>query len=195
MWLFGKLCVVSKLLIKKSLLFCERDEEKRSAFIDEIKDISLNDLVYLDESGIDGDLQRRFGWSQRGDKIHGETSGKTRKRLSVIAALNEKNIKAPFFFEGYTDTDVFNGWIENCLVPELRPGQTIVLDNASFHKSKKTKLLIEGAGCYLKYLPTYSPDFNPIENQWAILKARIRKHRQPNQSIEDSIDVVFKMYY
>lgn len=181
--------------IKKSLLFSERDEQKRKDFLDEIKDIPLSELVYLDESGVDENLHREFGWSLRGEKINGEVSGKTKKRLSVIAALNEKNIKAPFFFEGHTDTDVFNGWIEDCLVPELKSGQTVLLDNASFHKSPTTKTLIEGAGCHLKYLPTYSPDLNPIEQQWAILKVRIRKHRIPNESIEDSINTVFKMYY
>jgi len=155
----------------------------------------LDKLVYLDESGVNENLQREFGWSPRGEKIHGETSGKARKRLSMIAALNAKNIKAPFYFEGYTDTEVFNGWVADCLVPELKEGQTVILDNASFHKSPKTKILIEEASCHLKYLPTYSPDFNPIEHEWAILKARIRKHRQRNQSIENAIDTVFEMYY
>ena len=176
-------------------MFTERNEESRQTFLEEIKDIPLDKLVYLDESGVNENLQREFGWSPRGEKIHGDISGKERNRLSVIAALNAKNIKAPFFFKGYTDTEVFNGWVEDCLVPELKEGQTVILDNASFHKSLKTKTLIEEAGCYLKYLPTYSPDFNPIEPQWAILKARIRKHRQQNQSIESAIDTVFKIYY
>lgn len=192
---FGKPYVDSTSRIKKSLLFCERNFEQRQIFLDEIKDIPFNELVYLDESGVDENLQRESGWSLRGEKIIGETSGKARKRLSVIAALNEKNIKAPLFFEGYTDTEVFNGWVEDCLIPELKAGQTVILDNASFHKSPKTKTLIESVGCHLKYLPTYSPDFNPIEQQWAILKSRIRKHRLPNESIETSINTVFEMYY
>lgn len=151
--------------------------------------------MYLDESGVNDTIQRVFGWSPRGEKIHGEVSGKARKRLSIIAALNAHAIKAPFFFEGYTDTAVFNGWVADCLVPELQPGQTIILDNASFHKSPKTKMLVESAGCHVKYLPTYSPDLNPIEPQWAILKARIRKHRQRNEPIEQVINAVFEMYY
>lgn len=192
---FGKPCVDSRSPIKKNLLFSERNEQNRQAFLDEIKDIPLDKLVYLDESGVNENLQRESGWALRGDKIHGEVSGKTRKRLSMIAALNAKKIKAPFYFEGYTDTEVFNGWVANCLVPELKEGQTVILDNASFHKSPRTKILIEEAGCQLKYLPTYSPDFNSIEPQWAILKARIRKHRQQNESIESVIDTVFAMYY
>jgi len=176
-------------------LFSERNEQNRQTFLDEIKDIPISNLVYLDESGVNENLQREYGWAPRGAKIEGEVSGKTRKRLSMIAALNVQNIKAPFFFEGYTDTEVFNGWIEDCLVPELKVGQTVVLDNASFHKSPQTKNLVESAGCYLKYLPTYSPDFNPIEQQWAILKARIRKHRKQNESINSAISTVFKLYH
>ena len=192
---FGKRCADLKSPIKKSLLFRERDCRKRQAFLDEIKNIPLNELVYIDESGLDENLHRRFGWSIRGDKIIGEVSGKARKRLSIIAALNGKEIKAPLYFEGYTDTHVFNGWIETCLVPELKAGQTVILDNASFHKSPKTKTLIEKAGCSLKYLPTYSPDLNPIEPRWAIMKARVRKHRGHDETIEKTINTVFEMYY
>lgn len=140
-------------------------------------------------------LQREFGWSVRGQRILGEKSGQCRRRLSMIAALNDSDLKAPVYFEGYTDTEVFNSWIEDCLISELKPGQTVILDNASFHKSAKTKELIESAGCHLKYLPTYSPDLNPIENQWAILKARIRKHRQLKTTLEHTIHSVFQIYY
>ena len=80
-------------------------------------------------------------------------------------------------FKGYCDTLVFNVCLEQVLVPALRPGQTVLMDNASFHKSTTTKTLIESKGCTLKYLPTNSPDLNPIEPQWAILKARLRKHK------------------
>jgi len=172
-------------------LFRERQENARQAFLEEIEAIPID----LDESGIDESLQRELGWSLRGERLYGETSGKSRKRFSFIAALNVAAMMAPIYFEGYTDTRVFNTWVEHCLVPELTPGQTVILDNASFHKSVRTQELIEAAGCHLKYLPTYSPDFNPIENQWAILKARIRKHRQPSSSIERTLHDVFQMYY
>jgi len=66
-------------------------------------------------------------------------------------------------------------WVEECLCSELTQGDVVILDNASFHKSDRTKLLIENRGAKLLYLPPYSPDMNPIENYWAILKKYVRK--------------------
>lgn len=97
-------------------------------------------------------------------------------------------------FEGYGDTLVFNAWLEQVLLPELRPGQTVLMDNASFHMSTATKTLIQRNGCTLKYLPTYSPDLNPIEPQWAILQAHLKKHQTAYQSLGKAIDNIFAMY-
>ena len=90
----------------------------------------------------------------------------------MIAGLLGKKMIAPWMFEGYTDADVFNTWLEKVLLPELPPGHTIILDNAQFHKSQKTTDLIEQAGCKILFLPSYSPDLNPIEEWWAILRAQ-----------------------
>jgi transposase len=153
-----------------------------------------NALVYLDESGVDEALHRPYARAPRGTKVLGEISGAKTQRSSLIAALNASHLLAPMRFEGYCDTAVFNAWLEQALLPELRPGQTVLMDNASVHKSPTTKTLIENQGCLLKYLPTYSPDLNPIEPQWAILKARLRKHRRPHQSLGKAIDNIFAMY-
>ena len=152
------------------------------------------DCVYIDESGIEESLCREYGRAQRGQKISGERTGKKAQRLSIIAGLNQKELVAPFYFKGYCDTEVLNSWLENILLPCLKVGQTIIMDNASFHKSTKTKQLLENQGCKLLFLPTYSPDLNPIEQQWAILKARIRKLKTPQQPLEDAIAQVFKQY-
>jgi transposase len=156
--------------------------------------LAPDDLVYLDESGIDEALHRPSARAPRGTTVRGDIAGSTTQRISLIAALNRSQLLAPMRFEGYCDTGVFNAWLEQALVPELRPGQTVLMDNASFHKSPATKALIESKGCYLKYLPTYSPDLNPIEPQWAILKARLRKHYQPHQTLGKAIDTIFAMY-
>lgn len=92
----------------------------------------------------------------------------------MIAGLLGKKLIAPWMFEGYTDANVFNTWVEKVLLPELPPGYTVILDNARFHQSAKTRTLIESAGCKLLFLPAYSPDLNPIEEWWAILKTKIR---------------------
>ena len=78
-------------------------------------------------------------------------------------------------FQGHCDQKIFEYYIENILIPTLSPGKTIVLDNASFHESQKTKDLINNAGCELIYLPPYSPDLNPIEHYWHKIKTVIRK--------------------
>lgn len=106
----------------------------------------------------------------------------------MIAGLLGKKLIAPWMFEGYTDTDVFNVWIEHVLRPELPPGHTVILDNASFHKSAKTRALIESAGCTLFFLPSYSPDFNPIEEWWAILKTKIKTIMPDLDNLEQAIE-------
>ena len=82
-------------------------------------------------------------------------------------------------------------WIETFLVPALKPGQVVILDNATFHKSEKTRRLIENAQCNLLFLPPYSPDFNPIEKFWAWFKDRIRKLIHNFSTLEQAIDYVF----
>ena len=82
---------------------------------------------------------------------------------------------APFLFEGYSNTAVYETYVEHVLVPALKPGMVVVIDNASFHKSKKIIELIEAVNCRVIFLPSYSPDFNPIEHHWTAVKGAIRK--------------------
>ncbi len=77
-------------------------------------------------------------------------------------------------FNGSCNTKFFETWTEECLIKELKPGQVVIMDNASFHKSEKIRELIESVGCELIFLPPYSPDFNPIEKFWANMKRWIR---------------------
>ena len=134
----------------------------RAQYLEEVKDIPPDQLVYVDESGIDHQIIKEHCWAKKGQKIIGERSGKGRKRTSVLAALNGDEIKAPIRFSGTANTDLFLYWLETTLIPILKKGQTVIMDNCSIHKSVKVKELIEGVGCCLKYLPPYSPDFNPI---------------------------------
>lgn len=155
--------------------------------------IPVEQLVYVDESGLDDPgSYRRYGRAPRGEPLVGEISGKRARRISFIAALNHRQLLAPLRFEGTTNTEIFNLWVETCLVPTLRPGQMVVMDNARFHKSDKTQELLAAAGCQLRFLPAYSPDFNPIEPVWAIVKARIRRDRGPDQPFEEAIDEQLK---
>ncbi|MBY0293102.1 MAG: IS630 family transposase [Alphaproteobacteria bacterium] len=152
----------------------EANEEKRQAYQNLTKDISEENLVYVDESGMEEGSCKEYAWSEVGQPVQGKRSGKTYKRMNIIGALHQGRCLAPFTFYGACNTEIFNLWLEKILIPELKPGQVVVLDNASFHKSKKTRDLIEGAGCRLIFLPPYSPDFNPIEKFWAKMKKWVR---------------------
>lgn len=158
----------------------------------EIKDITKKDIVYVDESGIDSRIYREYAGSKRGVKVLADITGKRFSRTTLIAGLVNKKIISPLRFEGYTDSKVFETYLEKCLIPELRKGQTVIIDNASFHKSKRVKELIEKANCRLIYLPPYSPDLNPIENSWAAIKAQVRKYRHKFQNLNQTIDFVFQ---
>ena len=152
----------------------EANAEKRQAFQKLTESIPEELLVYIDESGIEEGACKEHGWSKIGEVIPAQRSGKTYQRLNIIAAQNGRKALAPFTFYGSCNTDIFNLWVEKVLLPELKPGQVVILDNATFHKSKKTKELIERAGCQLLFLPPYSPDLNPIEKFWAKMKKWIR---------------------
>lgn len=110
-----------------------------------------------------------------GKRYYESHLGHHTKRISMIGGLCAKEFIAPFMFEGHCNTKVFEAYIEKVLIPVLNPGQTVVIDNASFHKSKRITQLIENAGCQLIYLAPYSPDLNPIEHYWHKIKTCIRK--------------------
>lgn len=153
----------------------EASEEKRASYKEITKDISPDSLVYIDESGIDMTICKDRGWGKKGSLLAGKKSGKYYERTNIIAGLvNNKSI-APMVFNGSCNTDLFNNWVEHFLIKELNPGQVVIMDNASFHKSQKTKELIESVDCILIFLPPYSPDLNPIEKFWANMKRWIKQ--------------------
>ncbi len=87
---------------------------------------------------------------------------------------------------------VFEVWIERCLIPNLKPGQILVIDNATFHKGGRIEQLMEAAGCEIWYLPPYSPDLNKIEKSWSWLKSRIRKQLDQFPTLRDAMEHVLK---
>ena len=170
----------------------EANEAKRKAYKAVVKEISDSDIIYVDESGIDSGVCKEKGWGERGKALNGKRSGKSYQRLNVIAGLNQGRSIAPFYFYGSCNTEVFHTWVEEVLIPELKPGQVIILDNATFHKSPKTKRLIEAVGCRLIFLPPYSPDLNPIEKFWAKMKKWIRNRWRNMEKIAEAIQLFFR---
>ena len=109
-------------------------------------------------------------------------------RVNMIAALCNQKLMVPFTVEGSCNRSVFEIWLESCLIPLLKPGQVVIMDNASFHKGGRIEQLIQEAGCQLLYLPAYSPDFNKIERCWSWLKSRIRKQLDQFDCLRDAME-------
>ena len=120
-------------------------------------------------------MSKDRAWGKRGEPLIGQKSGKYYQRTNIIAGLVNNKAVAPMVFNGTCNTELFNQWVEQFLIKELKPGQVVVMDNATFHKSQKAKDLIESVGCQIIFLPPYSPDLNPIEKFWANMKRWIRE--------------------
>lgn len=143
--------------------------------MEEIKDIDPTSIIYSDETGIDDNEVVLTGWAPRGERCYAQKKAERKTRYNITAALNLNTLFAPFIFEGYSSALVYETYVEKVLVPALKPGMVLVIDNARFHKSARVIELIEAAGCRLIFLPPYSPDFNPIEHHWTAVKGAIRK--------------------
>jgi transposase len=131
----------------------------------------------VDESGVTTDLIRRYGRSPRGTRLHDHAPCGHWDTTTVIAALRLEGLTAPAVFDGPIDKPSFRAYVEQVLVPTLRPGDVVVLDNLAVHKQPAVHAAIEAVGAHLRFLPPYSPDFNPIEQAFAKLKAFLRAVR------------------
>jgi hypothetical protein len=94
-------------------------------------------------------------------------------RESFIDTQRKEQILAPFCYRGTCDTVLFNMWVKDFSLPELKPGEVVIMNNAAFHKSQETQKLIETAGCRFLFLPPHSPDLNPIKHVWANIKKKV----------------------
>ena len=158
---------------------------------------------YGDESTIYKNIKRKYGYSKKGNRCFGTFNHFNKTKVNVMATLTidktvvdnisnfKSKIKSPdglsINFRGkkeirciHTFTDNCNAkrfeyYVEHILLPEMDPGDTFIIDNASYHKSQKIQYLINSKGCRILYLPPYSPDLNPIENTWALLKSKLAK--------------------
>jgi transposase len=137
----------------------------------------LRQYVFVDECGVTTDLLRRYGRSPRGTRLRDHTPCSHWQTHTVIAALRLEGLGAPAVFDGPIDSASFLAYIQQVLVPTLRPGDVVVLDNLAAHQQPDVRAAIERAGAHIRFLPPYSPDFNPIELAFAKLKAFLRAAR------------------
>lgn len=133
------------------------------------------DLLFIDESGINLAMTRAYGRSPRGQRTLGAVPKNWGDSITLTAALTLQGICAPLFLHGSMTGDAFEAYVEQFLVPLLRPGQVVVMDNLSAHRRVRIRELIEATGARLVFLAPYSPDFSPIELAWSKVKALLRK--------------------
>ena len=134
-------------------------------------------LVFLDESGVRTDLVRRYARGRRGVRVIDHAPDGRWQTTTFLAALRVTGLTAPAVFDGPIDGPSFHAYVEQGLVPTLRAGDLVVLDNLACHKHAAVREAIEAAGAHLWFLPTDSPDFNPLELCFAKLKTNLRAAR------------------
>jgi transposase len=139
--------------------------------------------VFLDESSAATNLIRRYGRSARGARVHDHAPHQHWHTSTFVGALRVDGLTAPGLLEGPMDGDAFLAYLDQVLVPTLRPGDIVVMDNVGAHHVDGVRERIEQVGAQLWYLPPYSPDFNPIELWFAKLKALLRTARR--RTVED----------
>lgn len=169
----------------------EANPEIREQYQKIISSIPKENLVYIDESGIEMSICKDKGWSAKGTPVKAQKSGKYYQRMNILAGYVNCKPIAPMVFNGSCNTKLFEAWVEQVLIKELKPGQFVVMDNAAFHKSKKTQALIESVGCKVIFLPPYSPDLNPIEKFWANMKRWIRNQLSTFDKLYETIVAFF----
>ena len=132
-------------------------------------------LVFIDETWIKTNMTRLSGWAPRACPLEAPVPHGHWKTLTFIAALRVDRITAPFVIDGAMNGEWFLKYVTQILIPTLKPGDVVVLDNLGSHKGRRARQAVREAGARLLFLPAYSPDLNPIEQVFAKLKTLLRK--------------------
>ena len=161
---------------KKSPIAQERDEEGRGLWRWLASRFDARRLVFVDESGFTISMMRLRARAPKGQRAYGRVPRNRGKNQTLIASIPPSRVMGECMcVEGATDKAVFEAYVEEALAPSLHEGQVVVLDGLGAHRTKRVRELIEGRGCDLVFLPTYSPDLNPIEEAFSKIKNLVRK--------------------
>lgn len=173
----------------------ERDEAARAAWRAASADWDPDDVVVLDEMGANVGLTPTHARAPRNERAHDRAPCNKGTNHTTLAVLTTAGLAAAMTVRGAADALTVEAFVRELVVPLLRPGQLLVLDNVATHKGDGLRRLIEGAGCQLRFLPAYSPDLSPIEEAFAKLKALLRRAKARTAAalevaIADALDAV-----
>lgn len=141
--------------------------------------IDPNRLVFVDETWIKTNMTPLRGWGERGKQLRGFAPHGKWRTMTFLAALRCDGLTAPYVLDGPVNGIFFRAWVEQQLVPTLKPGDVVIMDNLGSHKAKAIRKAIRAAGATLLYLPPYSPDLNPIEQTFSKIKHWMRMAQKP----------------
>jgi len=161
---------------------------KRQDWFDGQLDLDPDRLIFIDETGASTKMARLRGWSAKGQRCRAAVPHGHWKTTTFTAGLRMDGLTAPMLLDGPMHGRAFRAYVAQVLVPELRPGDIVIMDNLPAHKVAGVRETIEAAGARLLYLPPYSPDFNPIEMAFSKLKALLRKTAA--RTVDDLWDAV-----
>ena len=175
---------------KKSFRASEQDDsriqELRQRFEERQADVDAARLFCIDEAGSTIAMTREYGRAPRGQVVKDVRPRNRGTVITMIGALTTSGLTAMMTIRGGTDADVFEAYVEHILVPELRAGDIVMLDNLGAHRTKRVRQLVEAAGATLWFTPPYSPEFNPIELAWSKLKAFLETARARTKAALDN---------
>lgn len=178
---------------KKSLIASERDAWNRAYFAVIQQELKAEDLVVIDEFGSNLDMTPRYARALAGERAVASVPRTTPANTTTIASLTTKGMGPALSISGGVDRVTFEAYIEQVLAPSLRSGQIVIMDNLSAHKGGRVEKLIAARGCRLLYLPTYSPDFSPIELAFAKVKPMLRRiAARTREALQEAIGQVLQ---
>ena len=163
---------------RKTVEATERSKEtvqaKRKAYRLEANVWLAKRLVFIDETGVNLAMARAYGWAPVGERVVGDVPYHW-DSVTLVAALRTTGIEAPFLFPNAMDTQALRTYVHQVLLPTLRPRDIVIWDNLKVHEDPVAADLIRSAKAELKFLPPYSPDMNPIEQAWSLVKELLRQ--------------------
>ena len=167
------------LTVKKKVLHAAEQDRpdvrhKRATFRGRASGVDPGRWVFLDETGVNTVMTRRYGRAPRGERLVGKAPAGHWQMTTLVAGIRADGVVAPFALTGAMDGLTFEAYVEQVLAPCLRPGDIVVLDRLQAHRGRAVARAVRRAGAGVWYLPPYSPDYNPIENIWSKVKGALR---------------------
>ena len=168
--------------------------EKRKEWEKRIETLEIDNLVFLDESGSNVNMTRGYGRAKGKERVKDDVPFSKPKNTTILSSIRLDGSNAHTVYSGGTTGVKFLTYLKETLIPTLRKGDIVVMDNLRTHHIEEVRTVLENAGMTVLYLPPYSPDFNPIEMMWSKVKAHLRKlKKRTEETLREGIEEAFKL--